>query len=310
MWLIANCKSNWVKAGFFFLTSMSQNVIIQDFKLVAVSFELTKAFHELFCSANFVPYGSTPMKLDDVKKLHQKKYRNQFGHYLVEGEHLVLELDKAARNQPQFKSITLYVTEHYEQWAKQLSEDYQTVTVSDKQMLLLSDTKTPQGIVACVPLPTDIQNVRTAKSGPSVERCIYLHEVQDPGNLGTILRSLAWFGNFRLLLSNNSVDPFNSKVVRSSMGAIFHVPIELGIELGDLQTRFKKFAYLDMQGDQVNSKAFAEYECYLFGNEARGVPIQALSDFNADAFTIAGSGRIDSLNLASAVNICVYQLSI
>jgi len=245
------------------------------------------------------------MKLDDVKKLHQKKYRTQFGYYLLEGEHLILELQKALLAKPMAQAITLYVTADYEAWAKDLNASFVVNTVSNKQMLQISNTKTPQGIVACVPLPKLANTEKTQN-----ERCIYLHEVQDPGNLGTILRSLAWFGEFRLLLSPNSVDPFNPKVVRSSMGAIFHVPIELDVELNDLSSRFAKFAYLDMQGSKVSAPEFADYDCYLFGNEARGVPSQALSQCNAQAFTIGGSGQIDSLNLASAVNICVYQLSL
>jgi len=271
------------------------------------------------------------MKLDDVKKLHQKKYRAQLGYYLVEGEHLVLELQKAERQKANAykevigetapKSVKLFVTEEYEAWANQLNANFSIFTVNKKQMAQMSDTKTPQGIIACVPLPNlrseydmnsqviQPQKAGTANGRNEIERCIYLHEVQDPGNLGTILRTLAWFGHFRLLLSPNSVDPFNPKVVRSSMGAIFHVPIELDVELSELQTRFKRFAYLDMQGSKVNAKEFANYDCYLFGNEARGVPSDALSAFDADAFTIPGSGSIDSLNLASAVNICVYQLS-
>lgn len=247
------------------------------------------------------------MKLDEVKKLHQKKYRTQLGHYLVEGEHLILELQKALKAQSDIKSVKLYVTEDYQEWAKKLDAEFTISLINQKQMAQISDTKSPQGIIACVPLPHSDQDKIKSKHG---ERCIYLHEVQDPGNLGTILRSLAWFGNFRLLLSPNSVDPFNPKVVRASMGAIFHLPIELDVELGQLQQRFEKFAYLDMQGEKINSHKFTDYECYLFGNEARGVPTKALSAFNADAFTIEGSGSIDSLNLASAVNICVYQLSV
>ena len=247
------------------------------------------------------------MKLDDVKKLHQKKYRTKLGYYLVEGEHLILELQKAAKIQAYSKDVTVYVTQEFQAKVAHLATDFSIQTVSQKQMVQLSDTKTPQGIVACVPLPESLgQQAKTEQNEP----CIYLHEVQDPGNLGTILRSLAWFGNFRLLLSANSVDPFNPKVVRASMGAIFHVPIELEVELDDLQKRFEAFAYLDMQGAEVNSTKFSQYDCYLFGNEARGVPHEALSALNADAFTIKGSGSIDSLNLASAVNICLYQLSL
>ncbi len=242
------------------------------------------------------------MKLDDVKKLHQKKYRNQFKHYLVEGEHLVLELVKA--NLSSMGDITLYVTAEYLSWAQALNPSFELVEVTQKQMSQLSDTQSPQGIIACVPMPAKPQEVEVTGG-----RYVYLHEVQDPGNLGTILRSLAWFGNFNLLLSPNSVDPFNSKVVRASMGAIFHVPIELDVPLSSLSERFSHFAYLDMQGKAISDPDFSEFQCYLFGNEARGVPRDTLVEVNASAFTIAGSGKIDSLNLASAVNICAYQLS-
>lgn len=258
------------------------------------------------------------MKLDDVKKLHQKKYRGQFGFYLVEGEHLVLELVKAVNThavnahtseKPSAESITLYITDDFEQKARALDSGFTVVNVTQKQMSQLSDTKTPQGIIACVPLPSSKTGVVNTYNKETNQHYVYLHEVQDPGNLGTILRTLAWFGNFTLLLSPNSVDPFNSKVVRSSMGAIFHVPIELDVTLDALQTRFSRFAYLDMAGEAVTASSFSDFECYLFGNEARGVPKAALSQFNAKAYTIAGSGKIDSLNVASAVNMCVYELS-
>lgn len=244
------------------------------------------------------------MKLDDVKKLHQKKYRTQFGFYLVEGEHLIQELQRS----PLMKHpITLYVTNTWLAREFLLDERFDIVTVTDRQMATLSDTKTPQGVLARVPLPvsefTDVPSSSDA-------RYIYLHEIQDPGNLGTILRTLAWFGRFRLLLSPNSVEPFNSKAVRASMGAIFHVPVELDITFTELQTRFDQFAYLDLQGTDISDSSFHDYPCYLFGNEARGVPSDMLNKANAKAFTISGSGRIESLNLASAVGICGYQLSL
>lgn len=240
------------------------------------------------------------MKLDDVKKLQQKKYREQFGHFLVEGEHLVLELQKAAQHAPLLASSELYVTAAYEHW----QSPFRTHLISDRQMAQIADTKTPQGIIAVVPMAA----IGPGPSAPA-GKAIYLHEIQDPGNLGTILRSLAWFGGFRCLLSPGSVDPFNPKVVRASMGAIFHTPIEQDVSLDNLSTRFARIACLDMQGQSLRAPAFAQADCYLFGNEARGVPGQALSELNATPFTIAGSGAIESLNLASTVNICVYELS-
>src|SRR5690606_4393185 len=110
-----------------------------------------------------------------------------------------------------------------------------------------------------------------------------------------ILRTLAWFGNFRCLLSPGSVDPYNPKVVRSSMGAIFHAPMELDVELDTLRTRFERIACLDMNGDSLQSPGFRASDCYLFGNEARGVPREQLAALGARPFTIPGCGAIESL---------------
>ncbi|MCW8194530.1 RNA methyltransferase [Proteobacteria bacterium 005FR1] len=239
------------------------------------------------------------MKLDDIKKLHQKKYRDQFGFFLVEGEHLVLELTKAARHNPALKNAELLVTEQYQAWPT----TFKKTTISQKNMALIADTKTPQGIIAVVPHLRQLNTTDTLK-----ERAVYLHEVQDPGNLGTIMRSLAWFGGFRCLLSPNSVDPYNPKAVRASMGAVFHLPMELDVPIDSLRDRYKSIACLDMHGLSTSDPSFKNHDCYLFGNEARGLPKEKLEALSATAFTIPGSGAIDSLNLGSAVNICAYEL--
>lgn len=242
------------------------------------------------------------MKLDDLKKLHQKKYRAEFGHFLVEGEHLVLELQKAALQNSPLQRAELYVTAAHEHWPS----PFRTHLISDRQMAQLADTKTPQGILAVVPMPAALTAAPAAVEG---ERAVYLHEIQDPGNLGTILRTLAWFGGFRCLLSPGSVDPYNPKVVRASMGAIFHTPLELDVALDSLQERFPRLACLDMQGTPVQSAQFKAFDCYLFGNEARGVPREQLTALSAQPFTIGGAGAIESLNLAATVNMCAYELS-
>jgi TrmH family RNA methyltransferase len=242
------------------------------------------------------------MKLDDIKKLQQKKYRAEFGHFLVEGEHLLLELQKAALLNPALLSSQLFVTGAYEHW----QSPFKTQLISERQMAQIADTRTPQGILAVVPLAATAAHV--SPPGKS-ERAIYLHEIQDPGNLGTILRTLAWFGDFRCLLSPGSVDPYNPKVVRASMGAIFHAPLELDVELDSLHTRYQRIACLDMHGEPVQSASFKTFDCYLFGNEARGVPREQLDALNARPFTISGCGAIESLNLASTVNMCAYELN-
>lgn len=240
------------------------------------------------------------MKLEDVKKLHQKRYREEFGYFLVEGEHLVLELEKAAAHNPALRHCEIYLTSAH----AQRRSPFKTHLISNIQMAGLAETRTPQGIVALVPLlPIAVPTAPGAG-----EQAIYLYEIQDPGNLGTILRTLAWFGSFRCLLSPGSVDPYNSKVLRASTGAIFHVPIEIDVELASLGTRFPRIACLDMHGGSLQSPEFRQFDCYLFGNEARGVPREHLETLAMQPFTIAGSGAIESLNLASAVNMCVYEL--
>lgn len=238
------------------------------------------------------------MKVDDAKKLHQKKYRQEFGHFLVEGEHLILELQKAALTHPALQKSHLFVTERYADW----QSPFHVTVIGDKQMAQLSDTKTPQGIVAVAPLPA-------ATAPQANERAVYLYEIQDPGNLGTILRTLAWFGGFRCLLSPNATDAWSPKAVRSSMGAIFHVPIEVDVALESLATRYKNIASLDMHGEPVYSKAFKQSDCLIFGNEARGIPADLQRHLTVQPFTVHGNPTIESLNLAGAVNIGIYELT-
>ena len=237
------------------------------------------------------------MKFEDLKKLHQKKYRAQFGCFLVEGEHLVQELQKAAVRDARLRSSEIYYTAEYRHWRTELK----THVVNTRHMMELSETRSPQGIAALVPL-------LAAPAPLAGERAIYLHEIQDPGNLGTILRTLAWFGGFRCLLSPGSVDPHNGKAVRASMGAIFHVPVEVDVPIDTLPARFGRVASLEFKGRSIATTAFRNFDCFIYGNEGRGVPREALDAVKAQPFTIAGTGAIESLNVAATVNICQYEL--
>lgn len=239
--------------------------------------------------------------LDDLKKLHQKKYRYEFGCFLVEGEHLLSELARAAQQNPALLDSQVYVTDRYQNY----SSPFKTHEISEKRMKQLSDTQSPQGIIACVPMAA----LRSRATSDQAERAIYLYEVQDPGNLGTILRTMAWFGGCRCLLSAGSVDPFNSKVLRASMGAVFHVRLELDVSISELLRRYADIACLDMNGESLKSAAFHHSACLAFGNEARGVPAELVQNSQVTRFTVPGSGQIDSLNLASVVNMCLYELN-
>jgi RNA methyltransferase, TrmH family len=238
------------------------------------------------------------MKFEDIKKLHQKKFREELAHFVIEGEHLVQELEKAALHDARLRQSEIYVTRDYAHWSSKLPMHI----IKSREMAQISETRSPQGIAAVGPL------LVAAATQPR-ERAVYLHEIQDPGNLGTILRTLAWFGNFRCLLSPDSVDVHNGKVVRASMGAIFHVPVEIDVPLDSLSARFGRIASLDLSGGPVASAAFREFDCYVFGNEARGLPRDQMNALRVQPFTIPGTGAIESLNVAATVNICLYELN-
>jgi RNA methyltransferase, TrmH family len=238
------------------------------------------------------------MKFEDIRKLDQKKFREELGHFVIEGEHLVQELQKAATRDARLRASEIWLTRDYAHWSSPLPMH----VITSKQMAQISETRSPQGIAAVVPL-------LSAAAPRAGERAVYLHEIQDPGNFGTILRTLAWFGNFRCLTGPDSVDLHNGKVVRASMGAIFHVPVEFDVPLDALRDRFPRIASLDLSGEPLASPAFREFDCYVFGNEARGLPREQMAALGARAFTIPGTTAIESLNVAASVNISLYELN-
>lgn len=239
----------------------------------------------------------------ELKQLAQKKFRQQAPWFLAEGEHLISELTRASVSNPKLYSSLLLIDENY---TGELPPGFAVQTIKSGIMTRISDTRTPQGVIACVPKSALPRSAQSADSGQAVP-AVYLYQVQDPGNLGTILRTLAWFGQYQCLLSPDSVDPFNGKCVRASMGAIYHVPVETQVEPATLSERFARIACLDMKGDSMSSADFRRADCLVFGNEARGLPEWLADNQHCQRFTIAGTGNIESLNLASVLNMAIYE---
>jgi TrmH family RNA methyltransferase len=245
------------------------------------------------------------MNFDDLKRLRHRKHREELRCFLAEGEHLVIELGKAVARRPELAAARILVTHDY--LAAGLPDafpvDLPIEPVSGRQMDQLRETRSPQGVIAVVPMLAPLPPSTT-------ERVIYLHQAQDPGNLGTILRTLAWFGGFRCLLSPDSVDPYNAKAVRASMGAIFNVPFETEVPFAALQERYPRIALLDTRGTPIADGAFANFDCHVFGSESQGAPAQLVSALKESTFSIPGGHGVESLNLASTVNICAYELAV
>ncbi len=247
-----------------------------------------------------------------VAKLAKKPARQESGLFLLEGPQAVAE---ALTFRPQLL-VELYATptalERYTdigQTAVDAGVDVEFVT--EEVLESMADTVTPQGFVAvCHQFPTAAKDVFAA--GPTL--VAILEEVRDPGNAGTIIRAADAAGADAVVFSGRTVDLYNPKVVRSSTGSIFHLPVAVGAHLEDVLQRARgaglQVLAADIDGDDLLEARTAGVldapTAWLFGNEARG-----LSDEHRDAadraVTVPIYGHAESMNLATAASVCLYE---
>ena len=157
----------------------------------------------------------TRAQFNRCRSLQRKQKRREEGSFLVEGIKNIQELLKS-----DFKvEMLLHLSAVAPETVLNHTVDCPGFTVAPKYFDQLCETVSPEGILAVVALP---ENSASLKSD---QPALYLDGISDPGNLGTIIRTADWFGLEPLLLSHDTVDPFNGKVIRSSMGSLFHLPL-------------------------------------------------------------------------------------
>jgi TrmH family RNA methyltransferase len=203
---------------------------------------------------------------------------------------------------------TLYLTSNGRSKSEEVADlsKLNTVDVSDEVMKEMSETITPQGILAVCTIPqVDLNSIALNGS----RRFIYLSEVQDPGNAGTILRSADAFAMDAVITSPGSVDMYSPKVVRSTAGSLWHIPVFESVAIDELLAMGVKAFSLGAEG----SKNLSEYQMSgdtlaVFGNEARGLSTGQNVD-SIDVVSIPMPGNAESLNLSAAASIVMYHLS-
>lgn len=228
-----------------------------------------------------------------VKSLAQKKFRKQHNCFVVEGVKMVEELLNS-----DFEVKELFATK---EWVSN-NQAVRAIQISNKDLASISTLKTPNEVLAIVKIP--IQN-----SEYSNKLIIALDYIQDPGNLGTIIRTADWFGISEIICSTDSVDVYNPKVIQASMGSIFRVDVKY-IDLASLfkNNKEKKIygAILDGQPLTSKTKLATENAILLLGNESKGVS-EKLKPFVNHPIAIAKVGDAESLNVASAAAILCYH---
>jgi TrmH family RNA methyltransferase len=234
------------------------------------------------------------------------KERREQGLFVAEGVQCAREALSSASG-PQLK--ILYATETGLAKISELDfNSVEIVEVSDAVLKAMSDTVTPQGLISLCYKPESHFSELTP-TGSS--RYIYLHEIQDPGNAGTILRTADAMAISAVITSPDSVDMFSPKVVRSTAGSLWHVPVYEGISFDLVEKELpgiQKFL-LSSHATQSILDVKISGDCLaIFGNEARGVSASSLGAAVTEV-TIPMAGRAESLNLSAAASIVMFTLS-
>lgn len=182
--------------------------------------------------------------------------------------------------------------------------------ISEGLLRKICDTVQPQGVLAVAQKPRAGLEQLLPRGARNL---IMLDHIQDPGNLGTILRTAAWFGIDGLLLSKHCVDWSNPKAVRASMGAVFHVPVLDDIDLPNtllwLQEQGSSLFLVDVAGEtSVYEAEFDRKNIFLFGGETRGVQA-SVKKLAKTSLKIPRAGTGDSLNVAVAAGVILSELS-
>ena len=233
------------------------------------------------------------------------KERKAAGQFVAEGLQCAREA-LVSTSGPKIE--TLYVTNNGHSKVEELADlsAFNIVTVSDEVMKEMSETITPQGILAVCTIP---QANLSAIALNGSRRFIYLSEVQDPGNAGTILRSADAFAMDAVIASPGSVDMYSPKVVRSTAGSLWHIPVYESVALTEVLAMGVKAFSLGADGSKnLNQYEMSGDTLAVFGNEARGLSTGQNVE-SIDVVSIPMPGNAESLNLSAAASIVMYHLS-
>ncbi len=233
-----------------------------------------------------------------VKSLHQKKYRKEEQLFIVEGLKSIIEFLNSS-----YALHTIYATSDILPKLANLSHKQKVFAVSENDLIKISTLKQPQGVVAIFEIPKNV----SFNHQDIDEMTIVLDGIQDPGNLGTIIRTADWFGFKRIICSENTVEAYNPKVVQATMGSLSRVEIHYQ-SLRDLliSSSLPKFGTL-LNGNNLFKTTWPKAGFLILGSEGNGISDEILQIITHPV-TIPGSGNTESLNVAISAAICMAEL--
>ncbi len=235
-----------------------------------------------------------------IKSLHQKKYRKEQGLFLVEGIKSIQEFIHSP-----YKVHTIFYTAEQYNLLPKLSTNINLFEVNNAELAKISTLQTPQGILAVVhahnlqkPLLNDLKNQFT----------LVLDGIQDPGNMGTIIRTADWFGFKNIICSEDCVEIYNPKTVQATMGSLCRINIFYADLPALLQsTSVPVFGAL-LEGSSIYQTDWANEGLVVLGNEGKGISAEVIK-YISHAVTIPRVGQAESLNVAISSAIFCSEIA-
>jgi TrmH family RNA methyltransferase len=249
----------------------------------------------------------------DYQKLRMKKYRDEWKLFSVEGTRLCQEaLHSGWPIEAAFCNESFFSSGNNEIFAEQLKKIRIPVTsLKDNAFKQLADTEHPQGILLIVAI--SVVNDTEQLNFSANKLVLILDGIRDPGNMGTLVRSADWFGVNLIISSQDSVDYFNSKVVRASMGSIFHVKLTTSENIAEtlLTLKAQKFQIISTSTGSNKSQTDVRIKspvALILGGETAGVSHELLKIADEN-IAISGYGQAESLNVSVAGGILLQSLA-
>ncbi len=234
-----------------------------------------------------------------IKSLHQKKFRKEHHLFLAEGLKSVTEFMHSG-----YQTRTIYCTPALLPKLDKFSHKIKLIEVTDAELEKISTLTTPQGVLATIQIPS-----KTAIEPESFRNqfTLVLDGVQDPGNLGTIIRTADWFGFTQVLCSEDTVEAYNPKVVQATMGSLSRMKVMYGDLAAVLdQVPVPRYGAL-LDGTSVYETEFGTEGFVILGNEGQGIS-QLIRQKITHAVTIPRFGGAESLNVAVSAAIFCAEL--
>lgn len=242
----------------------------------------------------------TNKRIKELNNLRDKsKSRREAGQFIVEGLKMYVEA-------PEADIVETYVTKEFETAHKDILEGKSYEVIDSSLMSRLSDTKTPQGVL-CVLKQRECNLDQVMNEG---KLFVVLEDIQDPGNLGTIVRTGEGAGVSAVIMSRGCVDIYNPKTIRSTMGSIYRVPFMYTDNLPQTIEAMKAAGIsvyaAHLKGQKYYDEISYGKSAFLIGNEGNGLK-EETADLADTYIKIPMEGKVESLNAAIATSILMYE---